>query len=426
MAREAYKYKSFIDLKYKPKKTDVILQYKVTPAKGYNFREVANMVAGESSIGTWTEVKTMKKRIWRKLAPRVFYMDKKNKRIRIAYPIRLFELGNLPEILSSIGGNIFGMKSVDGLLWEDIGIPKKMLKSFLGPRFGIKGVRKILGVKNRPLVGTIVKPKVGLTSSEHAKVAYQAWRGGCDIVKDDENLTSQDFNEFEARFLKTIKAMKGAEKETGEKKAYLVNCTAETREMIKRIKFVQDHGGNYIMLDIITLGWSALQTARLFTKLPIHAHRAGHAMFDRNPNHGMSMEVIAQLARMVGVDTLHIGTAYGKMTGGKDEVLHIEKEIESKFTKETKKYLGQKWYGVKPILGVASGGVYPTMIPKIIKFMGKDVVIQAGGGIHGHPKGTEAGARAMRQAVDASLKNIPLRTYAKNHEELKEALEKWK
>ena len=415
----------FINLKYKPKSTDVVLQYKITPAKGLSLKKVANDVAGESSIGTWTDIKTMKPRIGKMLRPSVFYIDSKNKRVRIAYPIELFELGNLPEILSSIGGNIFGMKAVDGLLWEDINIPKKMLKSFKGPKFGIKGIRKRLGIKKRPLVGTIVKPKVGLDEKEHAKVAYDSWRGGCDIVKDDENLTSQNFNKFKKRFLETIKLLKKAEKETGEKKAYLINCTAETEEMLKRIKFVESHGGNYIMLDIITLGWAGLQTARNATKLPIHAHRAGHAMFDRNAKHGMTMEVIAQLARMVGVDTLHIGTAYGKMTGDKEEILHIEQEIESAFTKKTKKYLGQKWCGIKTVFGVASGGVYPGIVPKIMKFMGDDVVLQAGGGIHGHPKGTYAGAIAMRQAVDAVEKKKSLKEYSKTHEELREALEKW-
>lgn len=418
-------YKSFIDLKYKPKKTDVICQFKVTPARGYNFKDVVSMVAGESSVGTWTDVKTMNKKIGKTLTPYVFYIDAKNKRCRIAYPIGLFELGNLPEIMSSIGGNIYGMKSAKGLRWEDVNIPKKMLKSFKGPRFGIKGVRKLLRIKKRPLVGTIVKPKVGLTEKEHARVAYESWLGGCDIVKDDENLTSQNFNKFKKRFLLTTKLRLKAEKQTGEKKAYLINCTAETKEMLRRIKFVEDNGGNYIMLDIITLGWAALQTARDFTKLPIHAHRAGHAMFDRDPEHGMTMEVIAQLARMVGVDTLHIGTAYGKMTGGKEEVLHIEQEMESQFTKRTKENLSQKWYNVKPVFGVASGGVYPRIVDKIIKFMGNDVVIQAGGGVHGHPQGTIAGAKAMRQAVDATLKKISLKKYSKTHVELKEALEKW-
>jgi ribulose-bisphosphate carboxylase large chain len=416
----------FLDLKYKPKNTDVICQYKIIPAKGLSLRKVSEEVAGESSIGTWTNIGTMNKRIAEKLSPKIYYTSEKEKRVRIAYPIELFELGNLPEILSSIGGNIFGMKSVTGLLWEDLKIPEKMLKKFKGPKYGIAGLRKKLNIYNRPILGTIIKPKIGLNEKEHAKVAYEAWIGGCDIVKDDENLTNQNFNSFKKRFLLTIKACKEAEKKTGEKKVYLINCTAETEEMKKRIKFVEKNGGNYIMLDIITLGWSALQTARNYTKLPIHAHRAGHAMFDRNPNHGMSMEIIAELARMVGVDSLHIGAIYGKMTGEKKEVLHIEKEIENSFTLQTKKYLEQKWYSIKPVFGVASGGVSPLIVEKIIKSMGENIIIQAGGGIHGHPKGTIAGAKAMRQAIDAVMKNIPLKKYAEKHEELKEALEKWK
>jgi ribulose-bisphosphate carboxylase large chain len=418
-------YESFIDLKYKPKPTDVICQFKITPAKGYTFREVCSITAGESSVGTWTEVKTINKRTQKKITPKVFYLDKKNLRCRIAYPLDLFEYSSVPNIMSSIGGNIYGMKCVKGLLWEDVRLPKKMLDKFKGPQFGVKGLRKRMKIKERPLVGTIVKPKVGLNSREHAKVAYDSWVGGCDIVKDDENLCSQSFNNFYKRIPLTIKAMKKAEKETGEKKVYLANCTAPADEMIKRIKFVESNGGNYIMLDILTLGWSALQLARKTTRLPIHAHRAGHAMFDRIPYHGMSMEVIAQFSRMIGVDTLHIGTAYGKMTGGKDEVLHIEQEIEQQATKETRKNLEQKWYKMKPVFGVASGGVYPGIVDKIIDFMGNDVVIQAGGGIHGHPDGTVAGAKAMRQAVDATMQKISLKEYSKNNEELKKALAKW-
>ena len=367
----------------------------------------------------------MKESIAKKLSPKIYYINEKEKRVRIAYPLDLFELGNVPEILSSVGGNIYGMKSVKGLLWEDLRIPQKMLKSFKGPRYGIEGLRKIMKIPKRPLLGTIVKPKVGLDEKEHAKVAYEAWIGGCDVVKDDENLTSQNFNNFKKRFLLTIKACKEAEKKTGEKKVYLINCTAETEEMKKRIKFVEKNGGNYIMLDILTLGWSALQTARNYTKLPIHAHRAGHAMFDRIATHGMSMEVIAEFARMIGVDTLHIGTIYGKMTGNKSETQHIEEEIETQFTPQTKKNLEQKWYNIKPVLGVASGGVYPGIVPKMLKAMGNNILIQAGGGVHGHPDGTIAGAKAMRQSIDAVMQNKSLKEYSKTHEELKRALENW-
>ncbi|MCK9596812.1 type III ribulose-bisphosphate carboxylase [Candidatus Pacearchaeota archaeon] len=418
-------YDSFIDLKYKPKGSDVVCQFKITPARGYNFEEVCSITAGESSVGTWTDISTVNKKTQKKITPRVYYLDKKNLRCRIAYPSDLFELGSVPDILSSIGGNIYGMKSVKGILWEDVKFPKDMIKKFKGPHFGIPGIRKYLKVPKRPLVGTIVKPKVGLSPKEHAKVAYDSWVGGCDIVKDDENLTSQTFNNFYKRIPITLRACKKAEKETGEKKVYFANCTAPADEMIKRIKFVEKQGGNYIMLDILTLGWSALQLARKITKLPIHAHRAGHAMFDRTPNHGMKMEVIAQFARIIGVDSLHIGTAYGKMVGGREEVLHIEEEMEEQTTKQTNKNLSQKWFGLKPVFAVASGGVHPGIVPKIIEFMGNDVVVQAGGGIHGHPFGTEAGARAMRQAVEATLGKVSLKEYAKTHVELEEALKKW-
>jgi ribulose-bisphosphate carboxylase large chain len=113
------------------------------------------------------------------------------------------------------------------------------------------------------------------------------------------------------------------------------------------------------------------------------------------------------------------------MSGGKKEVLHIEQEMEQEFTKKTKEHLAQKWFKIKPVFGVDSGGVYPGIVPQIMKFMGKDVVLQAGGGIHGHPQGTLAGAKAMRQAVNATLNKVSLKEYAKSHE-LKEALEFWK
>jgi len=116
----------------------------------------------------------------------------------------------------------------------------------------------------------------------------------------------------------------------------------------------------------------------------------------------------------------------GKMSGLKNDVLQIEKEIEAQFTEETRQSLGQKWFGVKPVLGVASGGVHPGMVEKIIKMMGKDIVIQAGGGIHGHPLGTTAGSRAMRQAIDAVMENKDLKEYSKTHRELAISLPLWK
>ena len=421
-------YSGFIDTGFKPGKNYLVAEYTLEPAKGISFEKAANYIAGESSIGTWVDVKTLKDRIKKNLRPYVFYLNKRRKTIKVAYHQDLFEQGNIPQILSSIGGNIFGMSSLKSLRLEDIKFPKSLLKSFKGPSFGIKGIRKLLGVKKRPLVGTIVKPKVGLNEKEHAQVAYETWIGGCDIVKDDENLSSMSFNKFKKRIELTLKMSKKAEKETGEKKIYMPNITAETFEMIKRAKYVKSLGGKYIMVDIVTMGWAALQTIRdQDFGMVIHAHRAGHAAFTRG-NQGYSMLTIAKVARLIGVDQLHIGTAHvGKMEGSVLEVQGIESEIENSFVKEDVKQhiLEQDWYGLKPVFAVASGGLHPGSIPKIVERMGTDVVIQAGGGIHGHPKGTVSGAKAMRRAVDAVMAGISLKEYAKSHKELEECLDKF-
>lgn len=405
------RYVDFVDLGYEPEETDVICTFYVEP-EGVNMKEAAGGVAAESSIGTWTELTTARPYV-KKLAACVFSINKNI--VKIAYPIELFESGNMPNILSSVSGNVFGLRALKNLRLNDINFPSKLVKSFNGPKFGIAGIRKLLKVYDRPFVGTIIKPKLGLKTSDHAKVAYEAWIGGCDIVKDDENLSSQKFNPFEERVVKTLESRDKAEEETREKKVYMVNITAETEKMLKRAEYVLDHGGEYVMVDILTCGFSALQTLREKDfNLVIHAHRAGHAAFTKNPKHGISMQVIAKVSRVIGVDQLHVGTVVGKMYETREEVAE---NIEA---------LKMDLDGLKPVLPVASGGLYPGLVPALMKFFGNDFVIQAGGGIHGHKNGTTSGATAMRQAVDATLKGIALGEYAKKHKELEMALQIWK
>ncbi len=173
----------FVDQGYKPTSNDLICLFKVTP-DGMSIKEATNNVALESSTGTWCDVSSNKKYV-NKLGAKAFAIS--GNWVKIAYPQDLFEEGSVSNILSSIAGNVFGMKCVKGLRLEDIKFPKKLLKTFPGPRFGIDGYRKILKVKDRPLVGTIVKPKLGLKTKDHAKVAYEVlgwWL--CIWVKDDE------------------------------------------------------------------------------------------------------------------------------------------------------------------------------------------------------------------------------------------------
>ncbi|HOP08602.1 MAG TPA: ribulose-bisphosphate carboxylase large subunit [Candidatus Methanofastidiosa archaeon] len=374
-------------------------------------RKAANVAAGESSVGTWTKITTMKERI-EKLAAKVFHID--GNYVKIAYPIDMFVGNSIPQLLSDVAGNILGMKEVNNLRLNRIDLPDEYVDTFKGPAFGMKGVRRLLGTEKsgRPHVGTIVKPKIGLNPKETAKVAYEAYYGGCDFVKDDENLTDQRFCPFEDRVVEVLEALDRASEETGEKKAYAPNVTGP--DMLDKAQFVKDQGGTCAMIDIIAAGYYALQELRdADLGLFLHGHRAMHAAITRNPLHGVSMGVLALLSRLGGVDQLHIGTVIGKMEGDLGEVLFNKEQLERPLSK------------METVFAVCSGGLHPGHVAKLMELMGNDIVIQAGGGIHGHPDGTIEGARALRQAVDAKMLGIDAREYSKDHIQLKKALDLW-
>jgi ribulose-bisphosphate carboxylase large chain len=177
------------------------------------------------------------------------------------------------------------------------------------------------------------------------------------------------------------------------------------------------------------VGFSALQEIRDYVEdknLVLHAHRAMHAAFTRNPKHGLTMLVLAKLMRLIGMDQLHTGTIIGKMEGDRAEVQEINKNItEQNILGNNITTLDQDWGSINPILPVASGGLSPLHVPELLRLLGKDMVFQFGGGCHGHPNGTQAGAMAIRQAIEATLEGISLKEYSKNKMELAKALEKW-
>ena len=344
----------------------------------------AEQVAAESSIGTWTRITHQTKERFQRLAAKVFENNPQTKIIKIAYPLALFEPGNIPQLLSSVAGNVFGMKAINNLRLLDLELPEKYVQSFPGPSFGLAGVRKFLGVKNRPILASIIKPKEGLTAKEHAALTGQLFRAGIDLVKDDENLTSPQFNPFDQRLVLVMKEIQQLKKP----KLYAFNITAPYELMIRRAQRAKNARSQCVMVDIFTVGFSAVQSLRRrFPDLVIHGHRAMHASLTRNQKHGITMLVLAKLARLAGVDQLHTGTVIGKMEGEKKEVLAINK------------FLRREWFGLKPVLPVASGGLYPDLIPKLIKILGQDTIFAFGGGIHGHSGGAFAGAQAVVQAA---------------------------
>jgi ribulose-bisphosphate carboxylase large chain len=419
------KYTNFLDLNYVPGKNDVLAAFYVEPASGTDIKEAAGAVASESSIGTWTDLATMKQSIWDELRARVYSIE--GNIVRIAYPDVLFEAGNLPQFLSSVAGNVFGMRAVENLRLVDILLTQKFLKDLPGPAFGIDGVREVLGVKNRPLVGTIVKPKLGLNPKEQAQVVYESLVGGLDLVKDDENLSHQDFSNFDERVKYSLEAVLRAENETGEKKAYLPNVTAPTEEMLRRAALVKKEGGKYAMVDVVTTGFAGVQSLRdANTGLILHAHRAMFASFARNKRHGIHMLILSKLLRFAGIDQLHIGTVVGKMEGDRDDVLVCHEALGSGEEMKVKTYLPhQDWGTMKGVFSVASGGLHPGHTAELYKIFGKNAIFQYGGGVHGHPEGTKMGARAVRDAVECAVAGNSLKEGAKNSKALEVALSKW-
>jgi ribulose-bisphosphate carboxylase large chain len=318
-----------------------------------------------------------------------------------------------------IAGNLFGLSALKNVRLLDAEFPKSMLTYFPGPKFGMEGVRKIVGTQEnrRPHLGTIIKPKVGLNPSETAEVAYEAAVGGVDFIKDDETLLSQKFCPLEERLSKVMEKIDLVKEETGRTVFYALNITGNEDKLFEFADYAVENGANMIMIDILLSGLAALQKLAEdpSIKVPLHCHRTFHAAFTKNPLHGVHMKVIGILTRLAGGDQLHSGTAAGKMG--------IEEETPE--TLETNAALLQEWENMKPVMPVASGGIHPALVPKNLEILGTDLVINAGGGIHGHPDGTRAGAAAMRQAIDAVMKKTPLEKYAKTHTELQRALEKW-
>ncbi len=383
--------------------------------EGEPFDKTAGGVAAESSVGTWTDIGLEEKAIWDKLHAKVIGMDETKGLVTIAYPLDLFEPGSIPQLLSSITGNVFGLKEIVGLRLEDLEFPESFVTSFPGPALGIDGIRNLTGVKDGPFLGSIIKPKLGLSSIRHAEACMEVWDQGVHLVKDDENLTSMAFDNFYTRVDEVTKRMKEKGYLTIEQaKIHAFNVTASYEEMMKRANYVRDSGANCLMIDVLTAGFAATQGIRNRNYgLMIHGHRAMHAAFTRSRQFGISMLVIAKLARLAGVDSFHTGTVVGKMEGGKEEVVAIND------------FLRSQWYGLKSVLPTASGGLHPGHIPDLYTILGKDMLLNFGGGIHGHPDGTPAGAKAIVQSLNATMKGIPLKD-APNSPELQRALEKWK
>ena len=431
MVYGGYKY---IDLDYEPDiENDILVWYWV---KGkMQIEKLAEALAAESSVGTWTELKTVNMEVFEKFRAKIFRIEKVSENsgfVWLAYPLDHFDTKNLLQILASIRGNVFGLAELDSLKLLDISLPRKLQRHFSGPRFGLEGVRNRVGtnVKRRPHLGTIVKPKVGLAPKEWAEVAYNSYIGGVDFVKDDENLVDQEFCKWEERVDAVLDVIDKVKDETGRTVIYSPNITDRYTTMLRRMDHLKDRGWDVAMLDVYMIGYSAL--LEIVEDLHdagfiIHAHRAGHTAETRGA-FGCEYSVFTKLWRLIGVDQLHTGTGVGKMEGSPLIIRRYGQICRERQIEEALHLLGLgfEWEDtINPLMPVASGGLDAGKVDALVEIYGKDLVIQAGGGIHGHPEGTQAGAKSMRCAVDAVMEGKSSLEKAKECMELKMALDKW-
>lgn len=392
----------------------VICKYKIVT--DLDIRLAAAAIATEQSTGTWTGVSTLNDEIFERYHGRV--TDVTGDIATIAYPEEDFSLdiGGVPQILSVIAGNLFGLDALKGVRLEDVQFPKGMLREFKGPKFGIPGMREILKRPSKPLVGTIVKPKIGLPPKGMADYIYEAGMGGLTNGKDDETLSNQRFCPLEDRVVAIAEAIDRVKQETGHVMMHAINVSTNGDKIVEVAERAQDLGASELMVDVITCGFAAVQALAedRSIKLPIHVHRTMHGAITRNKDLGVSMQVFAKLVRMCGGDALHVGTfGVGKMKGSPEEDL-----------KNQRACVGPE-LPYKEVMPVASGGMHPALIEPLVKITGTNVQIQAGGGVAGHPGGVRGGAMAMAQAVDAAYQGIAFSEYARTHKELREAIEKW-
>jgi ribulose-bisphosphate carboxylase large chain len=395
------------------------------------FPDAAASCAAESSTGTWTKVydgpdSGVPKADEMKAV--AYDLDLKEHMFKIAYKIDLFEYDNMSGLLAGIVGNISGMKMEAGMRIYDIRFPKKMVQAYPGPAFGIKGVRDFMGISEGPLLCTVPKPKIGRNAQEQAVLARQLFTaagGNYHGIKDDENLTSLKFNSFEDRCKAVHAVRREVEEATGNKKFFLNNTTHSNMDtMMDRANMIKEEGGRWMMMDVITTGFTGTHSMRLKNPgLAIHAHRAMHGFITRESGPGVlgmgklqgfsiSMIAIAKIMRLLGVDSLHGGSPKAKMEDY-GEALHIKNVLQGDETPATDFTLGQKWYGMKSVWHTASGGLHSGTVPRVMEVLGHDLVIQCGGGSLGHPGGIDAGVEAVVEATQVAMRGDNLDEWLK-------------
>lgn len=333
----------------------------------------------------------------------------------LSWPIENFG-PSLPNLLATIAGNLFELRQVSGLRLLDLRLPQAFAESCPGPAFGVEGTRRLAGVERGPLIGTIVKPSVGLSPQETAATVQHLVDGGIDFIKDDELQADGAHCPFDERARAVMRVVNDAEQRSGRKAMVAFNITGEIDEMRRRHDLVLSLGGSCVMASLNSVGLTGLLALRRHAQLPIHGHRNGWGYLSRSPALGWDYAPWQLLWRLAGADHLHVNGLANKFSESDASVLQAVGGVLRPAFADTP----------MRTMPVFSSGQTGLQAAGTLAATGSaDLIHAAGGGILGHPDGIAAGVNAMRQAWDAALAGTPIADHAKVHPELAAALETW-
>lgn len=396
-----------------------------------DFEKKALSIAVGLTVGSWTDLPEAKKaemdkHLGRVLSVEVHEVDSTNTEryadIRIAYPDINFS-ADIPALLVTV----FGKLSMDGRIrLIDLHVSESFMSRFPGPKFGMHGVRDQLGVSERPLLMSIFKSVIGHDLSGLREQFYNQALGGVDLIKDDEILFENPLTPIGKRVETCMAAAAEAERVTGQKLLYAVNLTGPTSGLVAKAKEAIDAGANALLFNVLAYGFDVLHELSRHPdiRVPIAAHPALAGALYPSPYYGIAASVLlGKLMRLAGADLVLFPSPYGSVVMPREENLAIRHALTTDRLETD--------YGapavLRPSFPVPSAGIHPGLVPLILRDFGTDVVVNAGGGIHGHPMGTAAGGRAFRQAIEAALAGIPLQEAASrpDRQELKTAIDLW-
>jgi ribulose-bisphosphate carboxylase large chain len=401
----------------------------------FPLEQAAMIIAGEQSTGTFTHVPGETDRLKKEHGaivehiewlgdhdtpglPGVVLPSNHNGnyhrgRIVISFPLHNFG-PSIPNLMSAIAGNLYELQQLSGLRLLDIQLPEAFATRYAGPKFGIEGTRRLLDVYDRPILGTIVKPSIGLTIEELAQMVENLARAGLDFIKDDELNADPPYAPLRQKVAAVTAAIERAADATGKKLMYAFNITGDWDELRRNHDLVVGCGGNCVMVSILSVGLAGLAHLNSYCEVPIHGHRNQWGMMTRSPHLGMEFTAYQKLCRLAGADHLHVNGLDGKFYESNESVTRSIKAC-------TAPLLG----GYKAMPVISSGQWAGTAHATYDATRTVDVMHLAGGGMLAHPDGAAAGFESMKLAWEAAVANVPLEQCAEQHQVVQRAIDKF-